>query len=75
DHVILPDRDAGLTYSQYLRILLFLEDEDMITARIMDLIQINILAKYKNDRKACLRRKFRNKQGNITFLPSKRYDN
>ena len=42
DHVVLPDRDAGLTYSQYLRILLFLEDEDMITARIMDLIQINM---------------------------------
>ena len=42
DHVILPDKDTGLTYSQYLRILLFLEDEDMITARIMDLIQINM---------------------------------
>lgn len=42
DKVIHPRRETGLSYDQYLRILLFLEDEDLVTARIMDLIQINM---------------------------------
>ncbi len=40
--VVHPRRDKGLTYEQYLRILLFLQDEDMTCARILDLIQINM---------------------------------
>ena len=42
DGVIHPDIDQGLTYRQYLRMLLFIENEDMLTARILDLIQINM---------------------------------
>lgn len=42
DGVIHPKANKGLTYDQYLRILLFLEDENMITARVLDLIQINM---------------------------------
>lgn len=42
DGVIRPEENKGLTYDQYLRMLLFLEDEDLITSRILDLIQINM---------------------------------
>lgn len=42
DGVIHPDRNQGLTYEQYLRILLLLEDETLLCSRIMDLIQINM---------------------------------
>ncbi|MBQ9060771.1 MAG: hypothetical protein IJ128_06490 [Firmicutes bacterium] len=40
--VIHPEENKGLTYDQYLRVLLFLEDSDLMTARILDLIQINM---------------------------------
>ncbi|MBQ9016065.1 MAG: hypothetical protein IJ109_08080 [Firmicutes bacterium] len=40
--VIHPKEDKGLSYGQYLRILLSLEDRDILTARILDLIQINM---------------------------------
>lgn len=42
DHVIHPKENKGLSYDQYLRVLLFLEDNDLMTARILDLIQINM---------------------------------
>ena len=42
NRVIHPKEDTGLSYDQYLRILLFLEDSDLMTARILDLIQINM---------------------------------
>ena len=42
DGIVRPKENKGLTYEQYLRILLALEDENLITARIMDLIQINM---------------------------------
>lgn len=42
DGLIHPDRNQGLTYEQYLRILLLLEDETLLCSRIMDLIQINM---------------------------------
>ena len=41
DGVLRPDVIKGLTYEQYLRILFFAEDPDLMTARILDLIQIN----------------------------------
>jgi len=42
DGVLRPDVIKGLTYGQYLRILFFAEDPDLMTARILDLIQINM---------------------------------
>ena len=42
DGVLRPDVIKGLTYEQYLRILFFAEDPDLMTARILDLIQINM---------------------------------
>ena len=44
--VIRPSEDRGLTYEQYLRILLFLTDEPQIVMRILDLIQINMRKDY-----------------------------
>ncbi len=40
--MIRPPENKGLTYEQYLRILLFLGDDDLTVMRIMDLIQINM---------------------------------
>lgn len=40
--VIHPEENKGLDYQQYLRILLFLQDENLMCARILDLIQINM---------------------------------
>lgn len=42
DGVIHPRENRGLTYEQYLQVLMSFEDEDIITARILDLIQINM---------------------------------
>lgn len=39
---IKPATNSGLTYKDYLRIFLFLEDREIKLMRIMDLIQINI---------------------------------
>lgn len=39
---ILPNVITGYDYEDYLMILLFIEDDDIKTARIMDLIQINV---------------------------------
>lgn len=36
-----PAQDKGLNYGQYLRVLLFMKDDGMTAARILDLIQIN----------------------------------
>ena len=40
--VILPKKLRGMNYTDYLRVLLFLEDETLLLSRAMDLIQINM---------------------------------
>lgn len=42
DGCITPSVDRGRTYDDYLRILLFTKDANIKTARILDLIQINM---------------------------------
>lgn len=46
DGCIHPQVDTGRTYADYLRILLYAKDEDIKTARILDLIQINMRKNY-----------------------------
>lgn len=46
DGCIYPKVDTGRTYDDYLRILLYVKDENMKTARILDLIQINMRKNY-----------------------------
>ncbi|NLD19181.1 MAG: hypothetical protein GX663_02900 [Clostridiales bacterium] len=41
-----PDIEKGYTYQQYLRIMLYFQDENMKVARIMDLVQINMRKQY-----------------------------
>jgi len=43
---IRPSIDKGRKYDDYLRILLFIEDDDIKIARILDLIQINMRRNY-----------------------------
>ena len=42
DGCIRPQVDTGRTYADYLRILLYVKDDNVLTARILDLIQINM---------------------------------
>ncbi len=49
DKLIKPDVNKGEVYQDYLRILLFIEDHDIKTARILDLIQINMRKNYDSD--------------------------
>lgn len=44
-----PEVNKGKTYKDYMRILLFIEDDDIKTARILDLIQINMRKNYDAD--------------------------
>ena len=46
DGCIHPQVDTGRTYDDYLRILLYVKDENIKTARILDLIQINMRKNY-----------------------------
>ena len=46
DGCIYPEVDTGRTYDDYLRVLLYAKDETMKTARILDLIQINMRKNY-----------------------------
>ena len=46
DGCIHPQVDTGRTYDDYLRILLYVKDDTMKTARILDLIQINMRKNY-----------------------------
>lgn len=46
DGCIHPQVDTGRSYTDYLRILLYVKDEDIKTARILDLIQINMRKNY-----------------------------
>ncbi len=46
DGCIYPQADTGRTYDDYLRILLYAKDDNMKTARILDLIQINMRKNY-----------------------------
>ena len=47
--VIHPDADSGLDYLQYLRALLFVKDDNIKTARVLDLVQINMRQNHKGD--------------------------
>ncbi len=47
--VIHPDVESGFDYRQYLRVLLFVKDETIKTARVLDLIQINMRQNCKGD--------------------------
>ncbi|MBR3786867.1 MAG: hypothetical protein IKM63_02925 [Firmicutes bacterium] len=46
---VLPTKEKGYDYGQYLQILLFFQDENIKIARIMDLIQINMRKSYDKD--------------------------
>ena len=46
DGCIYPEVDTGRSYDDYLRVLLYAKDETMKTARILDLIQINMRKNY-----------------------------
>ncbi|MGX8774166.1 MAG: DUF5702 domain-containing protein [Bacillota bacterium] len=46
DGCIHPEVDTGRTYADYLRILLYVKDENILTARILDLVQINMRKNY-----------------------------
>lgn len=39
--IFRPDKEKGQTYSDYLQIMLYFLDDEVKTARVMDLIQIN----------------------------------
>ena len=47
--VIHPQANKGLTYEQYLRILLYFRDDPATVMRILDLIQINIRKDYDGE--------------------------
>ena len=49
DNLFKPAIEKGRKYDDYLRILLFIEDHDLKTARILDLIQINMRRNYDAD--------------------------
>ena len=44
--MILPAVSRGLSYSDHLRLLLYLEDETVLLSRVLDLIQINMRKDY-----------------------------
>jgi len=44
--LVRPSENRGLTYEQYLRILLFIKDDSLTVMRILDLIQINMRKDY-----------------------------
>ena len=46
---ITPALDKGRKYDEYLRILLFIKDDNVKTARILDLIQINMRKNHDAD--------------------------
>lgn len=46
---VLPAKEKGYNYGEYLQILLFFQDENVKLARILDLIQINMRAEYDGD--------------------------
>ncbi len=46
DGCIYPEVDTGRSYDDYLRVLLYAKDETMKTARILDLVQINMRKNY-----------------------------
>ncbi len=46
DGCIHPSVNTGRTYGDYLRILLYVKEDNILTARILDLIQINMRKNY-----------------------------
>lgn len=51
--VIRPPENRGMSYEQYLRILLFMREDPATVMRILDLIQINIRKDYDGDFLIC----------------------
>ena len=49
DGCVHPQVNTGRTYDDYLRILLYVKDENVKTARILDLIQINMRKNYDGE--------------------------
>ena len=49
DKLFKPDVNKGRLYDDYLRMLLFMQDDDVKTARILDLIQINMRKNYDSE--------------------------
>lgn len=48
-NTVIPAREKGYDYQQYLQILLFFQDENIKIGRILDLIQINMRKSYDGD--------------------------
>lgn len=46
---VVPDKEKGYTYGEYLQILLFFQDENIKLARILDLIQINMRSMHDDE--------------------------
>lgn len=46
---IVPQKESGLRYDEYMRILLTIKDDNLVTARILDLVQINMRKSHDND--------------------------
>lgn len=46
---VSPTNEKGYDYEEYLQILLFFQDDNIKTARIMDLIQVNMRAEHDGD--------------------------
>ena len=46
---VYPDKEKGYGYNEYLQILLFFQDSNIKTARILDLIQINMRCEHDKD--------------------------
>lgn len=49
DGCIIPAADTGRCYDEYLRMLLFIKDENVKIARILDLVQINMRKNHDSD--------------------------
>lgn len=44
--VVIPEKEKGYDYNEYLQMLLYFQDENIKLARILDLIQINMRAEH-----------------------------
>ena len=47
--VVMPDKENGMEYTDYIQFLMFFQDETVKVARIMDLIQINTRMNYDGE--------------------------
>lgn len=46
---IMPEKESGLSYDEYMRILLTIKDDNLVAARILDLVQINMRKNHDSD--------------------------